>query len=370
MSGPPGPDRPGPGRRPTLEDVAAAAGVSRSTASRAINGGKRVSAQAQAAVDEAVARLGFAPNRAARALVTARADSIALVIGEPDHRVVGDPFFSAAVQGLSQALDDTDIQLLLLMARPGQDARRTVRYLRLGHIDGAVVVSHHRSDVVERSLVRAALPTVFVGRPWHLRDYADDHDGAPGTWCEYVDVDNRQGGQLATSHLVTAGRRRIGTIAGPADMTSAVDRLQGWRAALAQAGLPPGPVEHGDFTTPGGAEATARLLDAHPDVDALFVASDLMAVGALGVLRARGREIPGDVAVVGYDDAAVAAATDPPLTTVVNPVTEMARTAGMVLLERLGVGDHDGRAKSTTARRAPVIFPPRLVVRASSAPAR
>lgn len=358
--------RPGPPARPTLEDVAAAAGVSRSTASRAINGGRRVSPEAQAAVEAAVRRLGFAPNRAARSLVTARADSIALLIGEPDHRVVGDPFFASAVQGLSQALDDTDIQLLLLMARDGRDVERTARYLRLGHIDGAVVVSHHRNDLLERSLAHTSLPTVFVGRPWELP--SDRADRPAAEWSDYVDVDNRRGGQLATAHLVTAGRTRIGTIAGPADMTSAADRLLGWREALTEAGLPPGPVEHGDYTTPGGAEAAARLLDAHPDVDALFVASDLMAVGALGVLRARGRDVPADVAVVGYDDAAIAAATDPPLTTVVNPVADMARAAGTVLLERLGVADPDGGHPTADppARRDPIIFPPRLVVRASS----
>lgn len=373
--------RPGESARPTLEDVAAAAGVSRSTASRAINGGKRVSPDAQAAVDAAVSRLGFTPNRAARSLVTARADSIALVIGEPDHRVVGDPFFASAVQGLSQALDDTDIQLLLLMAREGRDAERTVRYLRLGHIDGAVVVSHHRSDVVERSLARAALPTVFVGRPWSagLPELARDAPPAAGSQepsgiIDYVDLDNRRGGRLATAHLVDVGRRCIGTVAGPADMTSALDRVAGWRDALADAALCPGPLEHGDFTTAGGAAATARLLDAHPDVDALFVASDLMAVGALGVLRARGRRVPDDVALVGFDDVSLAAATDPPLTTVVNPVTDMARTAGRILLERLAVPDPDDRRTADGAlrsagdhdRRAPVIFAPRLIVRASS----
>lgn len=366
--------RPGESPRPTLEDVAAAAGVSRSTASRAINGGKRVSPDAQAAVDDAVRRLGFTPNRAARSLVTARADSIALVIGEPDHRVVGDPFFASAVQGLSQALDDTDIQLLLLMAREGRDAERTVRYLRLGHIDGAVVVSHHRSDVVERSLANAALPTVFVGRPWSAgpadRDATPDEPAPPpsGT-IDYVDLDNRRGGQLATAHLIERGRRCIGTVAGPADMTSALDRVDGWRDALAQAGLPPGPLEHGDFTTAGGAAATARLLDDHPGIDALFVASDLMAVGALGVLRARGRRVPDDVALVGFDDVSLAESTDPPLTTVVNPVTEMARTAGRILLERLMPPDPDDPRRPAPAddgRRTPVIFPPRLVVRASS----
>jgi DNA-binding LacI/PurR family transcriptional regulator len=140
-------------------------------------------------------------------------------------------------------------------------------------------------------------------------------------------------------------------------MPAAVDRLAGWSAALTSHGLPADAVEHGDFTTPGGAGAARRLLDRYPELDAIFVANDLMAVGALGVLRAAGRRVPGDVALVGYDNGAVAAVMEPPLTTVVNPVTEMARTAGLVLLERI---TQDGPLAP------PTIFPPELVVRSSS----
>jgi len=149
----------------------------------------------------------------------------------------------------------------------------------------------------------------------------------------------------------------VGTVAGPPDMTSAQDRLAGWRSALTKRGLPVDAYEHGDFTTPGGLAATERLLDRHPDLDAIFVASDLMAVGALAVLKTRGLAVPSDIAVVGYDDAAVAAATDPPLTTVVNPIVEMARTAGVILLERMS-GDR--------APVPPTMFAPELIVRLSS----
>jgi DNA-binding LacI/PurR family transcriptional regulator len=334
------------GRSPTLEDVAAAAGVSRSTASRAINGGMRVSPDAQAAVDAAVLSLRFTPNRAARALVTQRTNAVALVIAEPDDRVTGDPFFAQVIQGMGQALGDTDFQMVLLIAKRDGTAERTIRYLRHGHVDGAVVVSHHESDHIERALLSVSLPSVFVGRPWYLPDQ-----------LSYVDTDNRLGAELATRHLVERGRRRIGTVAGPADMPAAVDRLAGWSAALIGHGLPADAVEHGDFTTPGGAGAARRLLDRYPELDAIFVANDLMAVGALGVLRAAGRHVPGDVALVGYDNGAVAAVMEPPLTTVVNPVAEMARTAGLVLLERI---TKDGPLAP------PTIFPPELVVRSSS----
>src|SRR6478752_1048385 len=182
------------GRSPTLEDVAAAAGVSRSTASRAINGGMRVSADAQAAVDAAVLSLRFTPNRAARALVTQRTNAVALVIAEPDDRVTGDPFFAQVIQGMGQALGDSDFQMVLLIAKRDGSAERTIRYLRHGHVDGAVVVSHHESDHIERALLSASLPSVFVGRPWYLPDQLG-----------YVDTDNRLGAELATRHLLERG---------------------------------------------------------------------------------------------------------------------------------------------------------------------
>ncbi len=330
---------------PTLEEVAELAGVSRSTASRAINGGLRVSPEAQAAVDAAIAELGFTPNRAARSLVTRRTDSVALVIPEPDERVLTDPFFARTLNGLSAALSSTDLQLVLLIVRPGDNARAT-RYLRNGHVDGAIVVSHHQDDLLDEAMAGSGLPHVFVGRPLE-RDREVRH----------VDVDNVLGGRLATEHLVHIGRRRIATIAGPQDMAAGVDRLAGWREVVRGAGLPEDAVTVGDFTAAGGAAAATELLDRHPDVDAIFAASDLMAVGALGVLAERGLTVPGDVAVVGYDDLGVAESTKPPLTTVTNPVVPMARRAGELLLDQLA-----GRPVPVE----PVIFPPVLVPRQSA----
>ncbi|WP_225753617.1 LacI family DNA-binding transcriptional regulator [Actinotalea sp. Marseille-Q4924] len=342
------PTRTTPTPAPTLEDVAARAGVSRSTASRAINGGLKVSPDAQAAVDTAVADLGYTPNRAARSLVTRRTDAVALVVPEPDQLVLTDPYFAATLQGLSAALEPTDIQLVLLIARRGGDDGRTMRYLRNRNVDGAVVVSHHRDDAIGPLLADAGLPCVFVGRPF------SSAEGLP-----FVDVDNREGGRRATEHLLATGCRRIGTVAGPADMAAGLDRLEGWKDALRAAGLPPVAVEHGDFTAAGGAEATERLLREHPDLDGLFVASDLMATGALRVLERTGRTVPGDVRVVGFDDLGVAGSAEPPLTTVASPVVEMSRVAGELLLSRIG---------ALPARREPQerVFGTHLVVRASA----
>lgn len=332
----------------TLEEVAARAGVSRSTASRAINGGLRVSPEALASVERAVAELGYTPNRAARSLVTRRTDSIALVVPEPDERVLTDPFFAGVLSGVSASLADSDFQVILVIARPGQ-AQRTARYLRNGHVDGAIVVSHHTDDDLDRTLSDVHLPSVFVGRPMTAT-------GENGLGLQYVDLDNVEGGRLATQRLVDIGRRRIGTVAGPQDMSAGVDRLTGWRVAMAAAGQPDDALAHGDFTIAGGQAAARRLLEEHPDVDGIFVASDLMASGALTVLTEAGRAVPDDVAVVGYDNSAIAASTTPPLTSVVQPVVAMARAAGLRLLDQLQGAEP----------KAPMIFAPELVVRASA----
>jgi DNA-binding LacI/PurR family transcriptional regulator len=325
--------------------VAALAGVSRATASRAINGGNLVSPAARAAVEAAVAELGFSPNPAARSLATRRTGSVALVVPEPNSTLLTDPFFGGIINGLCLALDESDLQVVLLVARPGASTDRAARYLTTGHVDGAVVASHHRDDLLNQVLVDSKLPCVFIGRPLDVPR------------AHYVDMDNTMGARLATEHLIASGRRRIGTVAGPADMTAGIDRLAGWQTAMRAAGRATDAIEYGDFSARSGNAAMARLLDAHPDLDAVFVASDTMASGALTQLTARGVSVPDDLAVFGFDDIGVAETTDPPLSTVAQPVTEMAAQAGR-MLEQLLAGSALGPD--------PVLFEPKLVLRESA----
>ena len=332
---------------PTLDEVARVAGVSRATASRAVNGGSRVSERSKQAVDDAVQALGYVPNRAARALVTRRTGSVAVVVPEPDERIFSDPFFAGTLRAVARVLGEREVQLVLLLAQPGAQEERMLRYLSHGHVDGALVISHHRDDHLAELLPRLGLPVVFGGRPWSGSDQVP-----------YVDVDNVAGGRLATEHLVARGCNRIGTIAGPVDMTAATDRLSGWYQALSTAGLACDAMVHGDFTEEGGRRAAADLLDRFPDLDGLVVASDLMARGALTVAAARGRRVPDDLAVVGYDDLGVAETTDPPLTTMRQPIGEMAERATQLLLDRI-----DGRETGGPYR---VIIPTMLVRRGSA----
>jgi len=313
--------------------------VSRATVSRVVNGSPRVAPDIRRAVEEAVAALGYTPNRAARSLVTGRTGSIGVVIAEPTGRLFSDPFFPRLLRGISGVLAGRDLQLVLLMPGSADDTTRTGAYLAAGHVDGVVMVSLHGDDPLPFLLEGANVPLVFVGRP---------PKGIDGS---FVDVDNRQGARSAVGHLVAGGRRVIGTIAGPADMQVSADRLTGYREALVEAGqaIDPHLIVHGDFTQAGGTTAMARLLEARPDVDAVFAASDLMAAGALATIRSAGRRVPSDIAVVGYDDSPIAISTTPELTSVRQPIEEMGLEAARLLIDGIDAADRPKRRLSRPA---------------------
>jgi len=330
--------------RPTLEKVALLAGVSRATVSRVVNGSSAVRPHVRAAVLDAVRELGYVPNQAARSLVTQRTDSIALVFPETTSRVFSDDrFFHRIVQGVSQELEGAGKQLLLMMSGSTASHDRIGQYVLAGHVDGVMVASVHGADPLPMTLARMAVPVVSGGRPLGR------------STVPYVDVDSVGGAAAAVRHLVGTGRRRIGTIAGPRDMVAGVDRLAGYRTEIRGAHQRP-VVAYGDFTRESGANAMRELLERDPRLDAVFVASDLMAHGALGALRAAGRRVPDDVAVVGFDDIELARYTDPPLTTVRQPIITLGRQLARQLL-RLAAGEQVEPA---------LVLPTALVIRESA----
>jgi DNA-binding LacI/PurR family transcriptional regulator len=343
--------------RPNLEQVAALAGVSRATVSRVVNGLSSVAPELRQKVELAVSELGYVPNRAARSLVTRRTDTIALVASEPDVRVFGDPFFADVVRGVSHEAMAAGLQMTLLMAQSHQDLERIERYLRSAPIDGVLLISEHAAhDPLPAALTRAGMPVVIGGRPLH-----------PDVAIPYVDNDNVGGGRLAARHLLERGRAVVGTVAGPADMAAGIDRLAGFRAGAGRA-FRTARVERGDFTTVGGQTATRRLLARVPDLDGLFVASDMMAVGALRALRLAGRRVPDDVAVVGFDDIVMATFTEPSLTTVRQRTVLQGRVMARMLLSRTDPGlalDADADVPSVDGLDH-LVLPVTLVVRESS----
>ncbi|MBT2467101.1 LacI family DNA-binding transcriptional regulator [Streptomyces sp. ISL-66] len=334
------------GGRPTLEEVAARAGVGRGTVSRVINGSSKVSGHTRAAVEAAVAELGYVPNRAARALAANRNDAIALVVPEPEARFFAEPYFSDVVRGVGATLAETDVQLVLTLAGNERERRRLAQYLSGHRVDGVLLVSVHAGDPLPELLAELGIPTVLSGR----RSAAET--------LPWVDSDNLAGAAAAVRHLLGRGRRAIATITGPLDVYGAECRLDGYRQALAEAGHPVDEllIADGDFTEEGGRGAMRDLLERRPDLDAVFAASDVMAAGACRELRAAGRRIPEDVALVGFDDSVLARHMDPPLTSVRQPVEEMGRTMARLLLARIAGEEGD----------AAMVLPTELVVRESS----
>jgi DNA-binding LacI/PurR family transcriptional regulator len=340
---------PAPVRRtaPTLEEVARLADVSTATVSRVVNRSPKVRPDTRKAVEKAIKRLGYVPNRAARTLVTRRTETIALVVSESESRVFSDPFFPAIVQGISTAIADSELQLLLLLAQGEREHAKVERYLRQGHVDGVILMSLHGEHPLPRALTDAGIPTVLSGRP------------RPGERLSYVDADNRGGARAATEHLLSSGRARVATVTGPLDMMVGVDRFDGYVDALRESGQPvrKGLVQHGDFSRESGARAMKALLRRNPGLDAVFVANDPMAIGALETLRALGRRVPDDVAVIGFDDVLAAASTTPPLTTVRQPLEEMTKAMADLLLRQIDGADGDGEF---------VVCPTNLIRRASA----
>ncbi|MER5657697.1 LacI family DNA-binding transcriptional regulator [Streptomyces sp. NPDC060011] len=334
-------------QRPTIKTVAARAGVGRTTVSRVINGSELVSEKARAAVLAAIAELNYVPNSVARGLVTSRTNSVALVIPESESRLGSEPYFSAVIRGVSTALAETRTQLQLVLVRDQAERDQLTESVAERRVDGVLLVSVHEHDPLPGLLEDMGLPTVLAGRR------------SPEESLSHVHSDNAGGAAAAVEHLLGRGRRTIGTISGPLDMDVARSRLQGWRETLEKAGreVPEGLVASSDFTEEGGGAAMRSLLEQVPALDAVFVASDVMAAGALAELRRQGRRVPDDVAVVGFDDSIIARHTHPPLTSVRQPVEEIGSTIARILLAEIDDPEEPRRH---------IVLSTELVVRESS----
>lgn len=331
------------GRRPTLEEVAERAGVSRATVSRVVNGQMSVAEPLRKAVEAAAAELGYVPHAAARSLVTHRTDSIALILPESPTRVFSDDqFFPGVIRGVATELDNAGKLLVLMTTGSNEGRDRVERYAIGGHVDGVMFASLHDADPLPELMLRRGVPVVCNG--------VLPHSSAP-----WIDVDHIGGVRSGVGHLIAQGRGKIATIAGPQDMSAGRARLEGYRRALAPTGQR-AIIAIGDFTAQSGVEAMRQLLADEPDLDAVFVASDLMAHGALTALRESGRTVPEDVAVVGFDDIALASYCEPPLTTVRQPIPEIGRTLARHMLRLL-----DGEEVESST-----ILPTELVIRESA----
>jgi DNA-binding LacI/PurR family transcriptional regulator len=329
--------------RPTIHDVARIAGVSRGTVSRALNGDAYVSPASLAAVQRAVAETGYVANRAARSLVTQRTGSVLMVLSEPQEKIFEDPNYGVLMRVAMRRLAERDISLVIMLAANDGDRDRVVRYLRGGHADGVLLVSSHSGDPLLDELARMHVAAVTCGQ-------------IPGTHgIPYAAADDRGGAQRMTRYLAEAGRRRIATITGPMDTPGGLLRLEGFFDVLGRKATKK-LIAYGDWSRRSGELAMTELLERTPDLDAVFVGNDLMAAGALSVLRAAGRRIPEDVAVAGFDDSPVAVSTHPLLTTIRQPLDLVAQETVRMLLELI-----DGAEQVESAT-----FPTDLIIRESA----
>ncbi len=206
--------RKGPGAVPTLEEVAARAGVSRATASRVLRGASNVSDSARDAVHAAAREISYTPNQAARSLVTGRSDSVAFLVDETEERMFSDPFFLGMLRSAQVAVAEAGLQLVFTMTSRREDQERFLAYAAGGHVDGVLLMSLHGEDRLPQALEKLGVPTVLSGRPL---------SGSRSLY--YVDADNVDGARIATRHLLASGRRVVATVTGPQDMCAGQDRL-------------------------------------------------------------------------------------------------------------------------------------------------
>jgi len=337
-------------KRPTSADVAREAGVSRTTVSFVLNRRTdvKIPEATRARVLAAAERLDYHPIVAARQLAAGRSHALALVLRQTPEQVAADAILAETLRGFASAARTESYRVLVEPRALDGGATDSYEDLVRGHhADGLVISGPRIDDPQLRGLIRDGFPVVLQG-------------ALDGLDVASVDVDNVEGAREAVQHLVALGHQRIACITNaPLVYTAAQQRFDGYIRALREGDIEPDPdlLETGDFDAASGHRAMSRLLQ-RTGFSAVFVASDVVALGAIGALREAGREIPRQVSVVGFDDIPLAAYFDPPLTTVRLPAFELGQAAGRALLDRVA-----GRAIASRT-----LLPTELIVRSSTAP--
>ncbi|MCA9884479.1 MAG: LacI family DNA-binding transcriptional regulator [Anaerolineae bacterium] len=319
----------------TISAIAELAGVSKATVSRVLNGYPHISQELREQVEAIIAETGYQPNQVARSLASDRSNIIGLVIPKGTDAVFLDPYFPALTNGITQVSNNNSLTLALFIFHSEQEGHDTIKSIvNTGLLDGLILTTDRvtldrTTDPFVPQLIERDMPFVMIGRPDNLQDD-----------IIFIDTDNAEGGYLATRHLIDLGYQRIATISSKHN-SAGDDRLAGYRKALDESDIAIdwALVAYGDYTLESGYKGMKKLLPQQPD--AVFVASDTMALGALRAIQEVGLKVPHDIAIVGYDDLPPAIQATPQLTTVRQDVETLGGMAVEMLLDAIR-GDKSG----------------------------
>jgi DNA-binding LacI/PurR family transcriptional regulator len=335
--------------RVSIKDIAKAAGVSHSTVSRALSDSPLVSDETKARIQRLAQEMGYSPNTLARSLVTRQTYTIGVVV-----TTIADPFVAEVVQGIEATAHDYNYTVILCSsgAQPEREIA-AVEMLRSKRVDGVIVTSSRIGALYLEHLERIGAPIVLI----------NNHNESSGRYTFTVTVDNRHGGYLATEHLVQLGHRRIAYVTAPADHSSDLDRMAGYRQALIAAGIEPDPalIVTGNGRADGGERALQALIELGEPPSAVFCYNDMTAIGLMSAARQVGLSVPRDMAVVGFDDIPFASYFYPPLTTIAQPKVEMGRLAMKMALSLMAIGEENHEEEISN-----IVVRGTLVVRAST----
>jgi DNA-binding LacI/PurR family transcriptional regulator len=335
--------------RVSIKDIARAAGVSHSTVSRALSDSPLVSDETKARIQRLAQEMGYSPNTLARSLVTRQTYTIGVVV-----TTIADPFVAEVVQGIEATAHDYNYTVILCSsgAQPEREIA-AVEMLRSKRVDGVIVTSSRIGALYLEHLERIGAPIVLI----------NNHNESSGRYTFTVTVDNRHGGYLATEHLVQLGHRRIAYVTAPADHSSDLDRMAGYRQALIAGGIEPDPalIVTGNGRADGGERALQALIELGEPPSAVFCYNDMTAIGLMSAARQVGLSVPRDMAVVGFDDIPFASYFYPPLTTIAQPKVEMGRLAMKMALSLMAIGEENHEEEISN-----IVVRGTLVVRAST----
>ncbi len=332
--------------RVSIKDIARAAGVSHSTVSRALSDSPLVSEETKARIQQLAKEMGYSPNSLARSLVTRQTRTVGVVV-----TTIADPFVAQVVQGIEATAHDHSYTVILSSsgAVPEREIA-AVEMLRSKRVDAVIVTSSRIGALYLEHLERIGVPIVLI----------NNHNEQSGRYTFTVTVDNCQGGYMAAEHLVQLGHRRIAYVTAPADHSSDYDRMRGYREALNAAGiqLDPALIIPGNGQADGGERALEALLMLDPLPTGVFCYNDMTAIGLIHAAHRAGLAVPGDLAVVGFDDIPFASYFYPPLTTIAQPKIEMGQLAMKMALSLIAIGGENGGSN--------IVVQGRLIVRAST----